>query len=75
MWLSSLGLDYRAKGCFSKAIELFDQTYLLAEETEPPLAVIAKVRMGELLQQFDGFGSQTPEQEPAAGEVPADSTP
>ena len=41
------------------AIDLFDQTFTLAEKDNPQLAVIAKVRLGELLQQIDPFSAST----------------
>lgn len=38
------------------AIDYFEQTFALAEIDDPQLAVIAKVRMGTLLQSLDPFG-------------------
>lgn len=43
-----------------EAIELFEEVFALAEEDNPQLAVIAKVRMGQLMQQFDPFEGRTP---------------
>ena len=67
------------RGDRGRAIELFDETYALAEENEPQLAVIAKVRLGELLQQFGAVGPPTPEAEAdgnsSADDAPLDSTP
>lgn len=40
-----------ARGETERAIELFDKTFTLAEESDPQLAVIARVRVGELLQR------------------------
>jgi tetratricopeptide (TPR) repeat protein len=42
------------------AIDLFEKVFELAEEDNPQLAVIAKVRMGQLMQQFDPFESSDP---------------
>ncbi len=42
------------------AIDLFEKVFELAEEDNPQLAVIAKVRMGQLMQQFDPFESSAP---------------
>ena len=42
------------------AIELFERVFALAEEDNPQLAVIAKVRMGQLMQQFDPFEGRAP---------------
>ncbi len=42
------------------AIDLFEKVFELAEEDNPQLAVIAKVRMGQLMQQFDPFESAAP---------------
>ena len=43
------------------AIDLFEEVFLLAEDDNPQLAVIAKVRMGQLMQQFDPFESTAEE--------------
>lgn len=43
-----------ATGNVSLAIELFDRTFQLAEESNAQLAVIARVRMGNLLQSNAG---------------------
>lgn len=61
-----LGSVTEARGDISTAIDLFDQTFLLAEEENPQLAVIAKVRMGTLMQQVNPF-----EQEESSTETPA----
>lgn len=49
-----------------EAIDLLEKVFLLAEEDNPQLAVIAKVRMGQLMQQFDPFETAA-EDEPADG--------
>lgn len=43
------------RGDRAAAIELFDRTFLLAEDENPQLAVIAKVRLGQLLQSPGNF--------------------
>lgn len=50
------------------AIDYFEQTFALAEIDDPQLAVIAKVRMGTLLQSLDPFGGDgsASEAEPAS---------
>jgi tetratricopeptide (TPR) repeat protein len=45
-----LGGVAEARGDIPTAISYFDQTFVLAEESNPQLAVIARVRMGNLLQ-------------------------
>lgn len=65
-----LGGVAEARGDFSTAIDLFDQTFLLAEEDNPQLAVIAKVRMGNLLQRVDPFAT-APEDGASDTESPA----
>jgi tetratricopeptide (TPR) repeat protein len=42
------------------AIEMFNRTFELAEEDNPQLAVIARVRMGNLLQRAPAIGANTP---------------
>jgi len=42
------------------AIDLFEKVFELAEDDNPQLAVIAKVRMGQLMQQFDVFEPSPP---------------
>lgn len=46
-----LGGVAEAQGDVPTAIEMFDRTYELAEFSNPELAVIARVRLGQLLQQ------------------------
>lgn len=46
-----LGGLAETRGDMSRAIEMFDMTYNLAEESNPELAVIAKVRLGQALQR------------------------
>ncbi|MCB0088048.1 MAG: tetratricopeptide repeat protein, partial [Caldilineaceae bacterium] len=65
-----LGGIAEARGDYAKAIELFDKTYQLAEADNPQLAVIAKVRMGNLLQRADPFATAPIAETPAA-ETPA----
>ena len=48
------------------AIDLFDQTFQLAEEDNPQLAVIARVRMGTLMQQIGPIPDAAPPAEPLA---------
>lgn len=51
------------------AIDYFEQTFDLAEDDDPQLAVIAKVRMGTLLQSLDPFGGDgQPAEPPPASE-------
>lgn len=47
------------------AIDYFEQTFALAEIDDPQLAVIAKVRMGTLLQSLDPFGGDDSSSESA----------
>lgn len=53
-----------AQGNLSAAIENFETTFTLAEGTSPQLAVIARVRMGQLMQNPNSFTSPvaTPDQ-------------
>lgn len=46
-----LGSLAELRGDMSLAIEMFDKTYTLAEATNPELAVIAKVRLGQAIQR------------------------
>lgn len=59
-----LGGVAETRGDYPKAIELFDKTFALAEADNPQLAVIAKVRMGNLLQRVDPFATAPAEEEP-----------
>jgi tetratricopeptide (TPR) repeat protein len=52
-----LGGVAEARGDVPTAIALFDKTFTLAEGDNPQLAVIARVRMGQLLQRPDAFTS------------------
>lgn len=54
-------------GNTADAITYFEKTFDLAEAEDPQLAVIAKVRMGHLLQSVDPFSSQEPPEETPAG--------
>jgi cytochrome c-type biogenesis protein CcmH/NrfG len=47
------------RGDIPSAIAFFNQTFDLAEADNPQLAVIARVRMGNLLQRPDAFGDPT----------------
>jgi tetratricopeptide (TPR) repeat protein len=51
-----LGSVAEAKGDIPTAIEQFNLVFELAETDNPQLAVIARVRMGNLLQRADPFG-------------------
>lgn len=51
-----LGSVAEAKGDIVTAIEQFNLVFELAETDNPQLAVIARVRMGNLLQRADPFG-------------------
>ncbi|MCB0062098.1 MAG: hypothetical protein KDE19_08290, partial [Caldilineaceae bacterium] len=42
------------------AIEMFERTFTLAEDDNPQLAVIARVRLGNLLQRAPGMQPTTP---------------
>ena len=49
------------RGDYAAALDLFDQTYTLAEQTDPQLAAIARIRMGNLMQRGPGSApSATP---------------
>lgn len=52
-----LGGIAEAQGNIPAAIDYFDQTFTLAQATNPQLAVIARVRMGNLLQSPAAFES------------------
>ena len=52
-----LGGIAEARGDVSSAINYFDQTFELAQNTQPQLAVIARVRMGQLMQSSNTFMS------------------
>jgi tetratricopeptide (TPR) repeat protein len=52
-----LGGVAETEGELATAITYFDQTYQLAEGSAPQLAVIARVRMGQLMQNPGSFGS------------------
>lgn len=49
-----------AQGDTVKAIEVFSRTFALAEKSNPQLAVIARVRMGNLLQRVNPFATTPP---------------
>lgn len=50
-----LGSIAEARGSLAAAIEYFQLTFELAQESNPQLAVIARVRMGQLMQSPDSF--------------------
>lgn len=50
-----LGGIAEARGQLGTAIDYFQQTFELAQEENPQLAVIARVRMGQLMQSPDSF--------------------
>jgi Flp pilus assembly protein TadD len=54
-----LGGVKEAAGDTATAVDLFNKTFDLAEATNPQLAVIARVRMGNLLQRLDPFPQST----------------
>ncbi|MEM7129868.1 MAG: tetratricopeptide repeat protein [Chloroflexota bacterium] len=58
-----LGSIAELEGDKRAAIDYFEKTFDLAEEDEPQLAVIAKVRMGNLLQSLDPFETPPPVEE------------
>lgn len=62
-----LGSVAEMRGDKRLAIDHFEKTFELAEADDPQLAVIAKVRMGTLLQSLDPFGGD----EPSGSESPA----
>ena len=53
-----LGGIAEMRGEQRKAVNYFEKTFDLAEEDDPQLAVIAKVRMGTLLQSIDPFSTE-----------------
>ncbi len=55
-----LGNLAEEKGDVATAIAMFEQTFTLAEEENPQLAVIARVRMGNLLQRAPAIGPGAP---------------
>ena len=63
-----LGGIAEARNDVSTAIDMFDKTFQLAEQDNPQLAVIAKVRMGQLMQRAPVLGS--PDATPAAQATP-----
>ena len=52
-----LGSIAETQGDLATAISYFEQTYELAEGSSPQLAVIARVRMGQLMQNPNSFTS------------------
>lgn len=58
-----LGSIAEARGQFGLAIDYFQQTFELAQESSPQLAVIARVRMGQLMQSPDTFFGSSDEDE------------
>jgi Flp pilus assembly protein TadD len=60
-----LGSIAEIQGDLPTAISYFDQTFQLAEGSNPQLAVIARVRMGQLMQNPGSMNS------PAATPTPA----
>ncbi len=55
-----LGNLAEEKGDVSTAIAMFESTFTLAEKDNPQLAVIARVRMGNLLQRAPAMDSSAP---------------
>lgn len=55
-----LGNLAEEKGDITTAIAMFEDTFTLAEEENPQLAVIARVRMGNLLQRAPAMDSSAP---------------
>lgn len=55
-----LGNVAEAQGDTIKAVEVFSRTFALAETSNPQLAVIARVRMGNLLQRVNPFATTAP---------------
>jgi len=51
------------EGDSNQAIDFFEKTFELAEADNPQLAVIAKVRMGQLLQSVNPFSTSAPSDE------------
>lgn len=60
------------QGDTPRAIDMFEKTFELAEESNPQLAVISRVRMGTLLQSANPFAS--PEATPGVQESPVPTT-
>jgi tetratricopeptide (TPR) repeat protein len=56
-----LGGIAETRGDIPTAIDYFDQTFNLAQNSSPQLAVIARVRMGQLLQSPGAFPTPMPE--------------
>ncbi|MBX3016023.1 MAG: hypothetical protein KF832_31165 [Caldilineaceae bacterium] len=55
-----LGSVAESTNDISTAIDMFDRTFALAEEENPQLAVIARVRMGNLLQRAPSLDMGSP---------------
>lgn len=55
-----LGSVAEATNDIATAIDMFDRTFALAEEENPQLAVIARVRMGNLLQRAPAMDTGSP---------------
>jgi tetratricopeptide (TPR) repeat protein len=55
-----IGNIAEAQGDTIKAVEVFSRTFALAEKSNPQLAVIARVRMGNLLQRVNPFATAAP---------------
>jgi tetratricopeptide (TPR) repeat protein len=55
-----LGAVAEAQGDVARAIDYFEKTFELAQDKDPQLAVIARVRMGQLMQRVDPFAGITP---------------
>ena len=55
-----LGAVAEAQGDIPTAISYFEKTFQLAQERDPQLAVISRVRMGQLLQQLQPPLTPTP---------------
>jgi tetratricopeptide (TPR) repeat protein len=67
-----LGGIAEIRGDVPTAVAMFDRTFALAEDNNPQLAVIAKVRLGYLLQRPAGApGETTPEPTPEPTPSPA----
>lgn len=64
------------RGDTTLAIEMFDKTFQLAENSNPQLAVISRVRMGTLLQSANPFASPaaSPDSTPGIEESPVPTT-
>ena len=61
-----LGSVAEFRGDNRTAIDLFEQTFTLAQDADPQLAVIARVRMGTLMQQFSPALDASPSPGPTA---------